>query len=242
MSAYFRSLGVGARVSVIIILVYSIATCGLSAEPASPLVSTCLRDYLLQRTAEFSEIPAERKEELTQLASFVSQQVSQHKRTQLTFICTHNSRRSHFGQVWAKVAADYYGIPNVQTFSGGTEATAFNPRAVAAVERAGIKVSQSVATSNPVYRLQYLESGEALECFSKKYDAPPNPRSDFCAIMTCSQADTACPLVPGSSRRIAVRYEDPKVSDGTPEETSVYDQRCRQICREMLFMCSLVKK
>ena len=50
----------------------------------------------------------------------------------LIFICTHNSRRSHMGQLWAQVAAFYYGIEHVYCYSGGTEATAFNPRSVKA--------------------------------------------------------------------------------------------------------------
>ena len=39
---------------------------------------------------------------------------------QLNFICTHNSRRSHLGQIWAAIAGAYYNV-DVATFSGGTE-------------------------------------------------------------------------------------------------------------------------
>jgi DNA gyrase inhibitor GyrI len=58
--------------------------------------------------------------------------------------------------------------------------------------------------------------------------------------MTCSDADEACPFVPGTSLRVAIPYEDPKKADGTPDEELRYDERCRQIAREMLYMLSRV--
>ena len=48
------------------------------------------------------------------------------KPIQLMFVCTHNSRRSHISQQRAQASAAYLNVDNVQTFSGGTEATAFN--------------------------------------------------------------------------------------------------------------------
>lgn len=63
---------------------------------------------------------------------------------------------------------------------------------------------------------------------------PPNPTTDFCAVMTCSSADAGCPLVLGASARVVIPYEDPKDSDGTDREAAVYAQRCRQLAREML--------
>jgi arsenate reductase len=77
-------------------------------------------------------------------------------------------------------------------------------------------------------------------CFSKVFDAEPNPTKDYCAVMTCSQADEACPVVIGCDLRAPIRYEDPKVADDTPMESERYDERSRQICTEMLYMMSLV--
>ena len=62
--------------------------------------------------------------------------------------------------------------------------------------------------------------------------------SGFAAVMTCSHADKACPLVYGASARFSTPYVDPKVSDGTPEERDTYDERCAQIAREMLYAMS----
>ena len=100
-----------------------------------------LSSYIQSAEAEMEAIASERKEELKKIADFVKTKKDSNKTANLTFICTHNSRRSHMSQIWAAAAAAHYGIEeNVNTYSGGTEATAFNPRAVAAIERAGFKV------------------------------------------------------------------------------------------------------
>ncbi len=199
-----------------------------------------IRDYLADRAAEFDQIPAERKTQLEELALFVKSRIEAGESARLTFICTHNSRRSQMAQVWAAAAAQYYGVKGVETFSGGTEATAFNPRTVAALKRAGLNIEKVERSLNPHYAVSYQETGEPLICFSKVYDQSPNPETDFCAVMTCSQADKSCPMVKGSSERIAVPYDDPKVADDTPQEAEAYDTRCQQICREMLYVMSKV--
>ena len=200
-----------------------------------------LREYVEARAAEFEQIPEERKLQLTEIALFVRARVRSGQPALLTFICTHNSRRSHLAQVWGKVAATYYGVTNVETFSGGTEATAFNPRAISALKRAGFAISTSESDkSNPRYHVRFHDSAPTMECFSKVYSDDPNPKKDFCAVMTCSQADQSCPLVAGAALRIAVPYEDPKAFDGTPEETEKYDERCKQIAREMLYIFSKI--
>jgi len=143
-------------------------------------------------------------------------------------------------QLWAATAAAYFGVPHVENFSGGTEVTAFNARAVAALRRAGFGIDEPAPTQNPRYRVRFHSAGPELECFSKVYRDATNPRSDFCAVMTCSQADKQCPIVAGASERIALPFDDPKAFDGTPQETSKYDERCQQIARELLFVFSQV--
>lgn len=200
-----------------------------------------LRGYLVERIDEFATIDVSRRSELERVSFFVRTQLRQSLPAKLTFICTHNSRRSHLSQVWAQVAADYYGIQGVETFSGGTEATAFNPRAVAALIRTGLRITtENEMDGNPHYEVRTHDDAIPQICFSKVYDAPPNPTRGYCAVMTCAQADDACPLVMGCDLRIPIRYEDPKIGDGTEREASLYDERSRQICREMLYMMSKV--
>ena len=71
------------------------------------------------------------------LSQYFSDQYKSGKTPQAIVICTHNSRRSHLGQLWLAIGADFFELPQLETFSGGTEATAFNPRAVAALHRVG---------------------------------------------------------------------------------------------------------
>ena len=201
---------------------------------------TKLRNTIDQLIQHFDHIPQERKELLQEVAEYIGSELRQNDSVKLNFICTHNSRRSHLSQIWTQTAAAHYGIGGVQTFSGGTEATAFNPRAVAAVERAGFHV-KNPGGDNPKYKVKYAEDSEPMTCFSKTFDDPSNPSQDFAAIMTCSDADENCPFVPGTSFRKAVTYRDPKESDGTDQEKETYDERCLQSDKETFDMMSLLQ-
>ena len=198
-----------------------------------------LKQYLDGTLLGIHRVPEERKRALDDVAALISSKRKGGEATELTFICTHNSRRSQMGQLWAAAAAAHFGIDEVRTYSGGTEATAFNPRAVAAMEKAGF-VIEKPGGDNPRYLVTFDESGPAIECFSKTYDDPTNPAEGFVAIMTCADADEACPVVSGAALRAPLRYDDPNVADGTPEEEAVYDERCLQIATEMLYLFSRV--
>jgi arsenate reductase len=202
---------------------------------------TSLQPAIAKLINEFNQIPAERKSIIKQLTDFVNEKSKAGQNILLNFICTHNSRRSHISQVWAQTAALYYGIKNVDTFSGGTEATAFNPRAVAAMKQAGFQITTFKDGNNPIYKVKFAEDAPALTVFSKKYDDDFNPKKDFAAIMTCSHADENCPLVLGASSRIALTYNDPKDFDGTPQEAEKYSERVHEIGREILYAFSQVK-
>ncbi len=201
-----------------------------------------LRPYVAGVAGEFGGISEARKAVLDEAAAFVSAQLKDKGEARLTFICTHNSRRSHLAQVWAQVAARYYGIEGVRIFSGGTEATACNIRTVRALRRAGLSVADSTGGDNPVYLVQYAEGAPAIRAFSKVYDAEGNPKEGFAAMLCCDHADEACPLVRGAAGRFSVHYVDPKKGDGTPGEAAGYDERCRQIAGEMFYLMSRVKK
>ncbi|MNV03848.1 Protein ArsC [compost metagenome] len=199
-----------------------------------------IKHYLDDLKSQFDSIPAERKNILTKITAYISLKKEQGKPIHLVYICTHNSRRSHFGQVWAKAAADYYGIEDVKTFSGGTEATAFNRNAIAALFRAGFEIKQMSDSENPIYHVFHKE-GEPSVCFSKVYDDSGNPQSEFAAIMTCSDAEENCPFIPGVELRIGTTYDDPKEFDHTDLQDSKYDERCKQIALETLYAFSLVR-
>jgi arsenate reductase len=200
-----------------------------------------LDSYVKSRVAELDGIPEERGRRLKDLASHVGERIDKGETARLTFVCTHNSRRSQMAQLWAATAAAHHGISGVEVFSGGTEATALNPRVVVALRRAGFEIRKTSEGANPVYAIRYSDRAPELKAFSKLYGGAPNPIEGFCAVMTCDAADAGCPVVHGAEHRVSLPYEDPKDHDGTEEEAEAYDERCRQIAREMLYLFSQVQ-
>ncbi len=214
-----------------------------SSVTSFPKLFPTLNTTIQRLEQDFAAISSERKEQLHRIADFVRSSNKEHGVARLTFICTHNSRRSHIAQLWAKAAAEYYGIRGVETYSGGTETTAFNPRAVAAMRRVGFIVEEENgkgSTENPVYRVSFGQTQTAITAFSKRYDHPSNPHQHFAAVMVCSHAEEHCPFISGANKRLSLPYNDPKEFDGTPLETSKYDERVQEIGRDMIFLMSHV--
>ena len=210
------------------------------AKPAAVELHPKLATYLDEIVGQIDTVPAERRKQLDKLALFIKTKRDSGETAKLVFICTHNSRRSHMSQLWASVAAAHYRLTGIETYSGGTEVTAFNPRAVAALERAGFEIDARDESDNPRYAVSFSPDGPKLEAFSKQYTDAPNPREGFAAIMTCSEADKNCPMVEGAALRVPIPYVDPKESDGSAEETATYDERTRQIAIEMFYLLAKV--
>ena len=163
--------------------------------------------------------------------------------SKVTFVCTHNSRRSQLSQVWFWQGLAYFNIKGISSYSGGTEATAFNHRMVSALQRFGFNLLKMDESDNPKY---LMRSGVADEremlLFSKKFADGFNPQKDFIAVMVCGQADAECPFVPGAYSRVSLPYEDPKVADDTDQEMKSYDDKVLEIGREILFMTKYLKE
>ena len=209
---------------------------GSLSHSAETNMSQPLTEYVNQIVAELDEVPPERQEVLAPLADFVAARIADGKTAEVTAICTANSRRSQFTQTWAHTAAVYYKLDAVRAYSSGTKATACNPRTVAALKRAGFVIDQVTLGENPEYELRLESDGEPLKLWSKTIDDPTNSQAGFAALMCCSSAAEACPRVDGASLRVPLLYNDPKQADGTPEEAAAYDERCRQIAREMFWV------
>jgi arsenate reductase len=194
------------------------------------------------QSLKWKKTDIDRKEILEPLISFIQQKVDDRKEVNLNFICTHNSRRSHLAQIWAQTAASFFTIPEVHCYSGGTETTALFPKIAEVLVEQGFSIFSIADTTNPVYAVKYDDNSLPIIGFSKKYNSPFNPVSAFAAIMTCSQADDGCPFIPGAEKRIPITFEDPKISDNTPDQTAVYAERSLQIAEEMFYVFSKIKK
>ena len=240
ISGFFRVSDFGFRIFAI---VFCYAGCSTTRQPPSNAnLLPPLQPYVKAVVNELRTIPAERKAVLGEIALNIAAQLEVGKVAQLTFICTHNSRRSHMSQIWAQTAAYYYGLDKVHAFSGGTEATACNCRTVAAMRRVGFDIEDATAGDNPVYLVRYAEDRPVIRAYSKLYNADANPKRDFIALMTCSVADKTCPVVQGAVSRYAIHYADPRLCDDTPIETAAYNERCGEIAREMFYIMSEVRR
>lgn len=175
-----------------------------------------------------------RKEKLQQVVDYLA---SNPDHRNLTFVCTHNSRRSHMAQFWAAAASEFYNVEKVACYSAGTEATAMHLHTVEALVECGFEIQiPSSRTTNPEYIIRLGGLIPKMSGFSKALNHESLPSSNFCAVMVCSDAEEACPFVPGATKRVSVTYDDPKSSDGTTKRKSVYLQRSKQIAREMLWV------
>lgn len=191
---------------------------------------------------DFDSIAFERKNLLQPLINYIQNKVIDRLEIRLNFICTHNSRRSHLSQIWAQTAASHFNIRNVFCYSGGTEATALFPMVAITLSQMGFKIEPLSSENNPIYAIKFADNEPPVIGFSKVYDSEFNPKSEFAAIMTCSQADVGCPFIAGAEQRIPIAFEDPKMFDNTPEQAQKYLERSLQIATEMFYVFSQIKK
>lgn len=194
----------------------------------------------LIQSLSIKNISNERKEVLQPLIEFIQNKIDNNNPVLLNFICTHNSRRSHLSQIWAQTMSYYFEIPNINCYSGGTEATALFPKVVETLLKQGFEIVQLSEQNNPIYAIKYDQNAVPIIGFSKEYFHDFNPKSNYAAVVTCSSADENCPVVLGAEQRFAVRYNDPKMFDGTPEMDEKYKEKSLEIASEMYYVFSKI--
>lgn len=199
-------------------------------EPISKLIS-----QIEEQSQTLSE---NRKQLLSAAAEKATGLQREQGEANLLFVCTHNSRRSHFSDFWARVAIECYSPKGISSFSCGTETTECNPRTVASLGRSGFEVSSDGSEQNPHYEVIF--GSTKLELFSKAFGDASLPTSNVVAMMCCDDADEKCPIIPGAEHRVPLHYQDPKASDGTDVESATYDERSLQIAAEMFFLVKAI--
>lgn len=186
-------------------------------------------------------MPAEREEALQPLVGYLRDKVAQSAPIQLNFICTHNSRRSCFAQIWAQVLAKHFGLKNVTCYSGGTEATALHTQVIKTFQSSGLQIEQLSSGPNPKYHIGYADDEKPILGFSKIWDHDYNPKSNFAAIMTCAAASANCPVISGAEKRISIPFEDPKRYDNTERQAAEYNAVNQQIVTALYAVYSKIK-
>ncbi len=197
-----------------------------------------LKKYKEECIASFDNIDEDRVEVLDKMVKYLADKIKKRGSASVQFICTHNSRRSQLSHVWMEAAMTYFGMNDVQVFSGGTEATEFNPNALKALSNAGMKVIALGDGPNPVTAVRYELAVRPVYTFSKTFDHAVNPLNSFAAVMNCDHADTNCPYIPNAEVRFNLWYGDPGQFDGSPSQDKMYADVNRQIATEHLYIAS----
>lgn len=183
-----------------------------------------------------------RYELLMSIADKIVEEYQDRSRLNLNFICTHNSRRSQMGQVWAFYASEYFGLENTFAYSGGTEATAFHRNTVKSLQKVGFEFSVvDFSHQNPRYLITFKGTKKSILGFSKIYDDSENTYP-FIAITTCDSADANCPFIPDAIHRFHLPFVDPKHADDTPEMLDTYMKTNEQIAGEIYIIFNEVKQ
>ena len=139
------------------------------------------------------------------------------------------------------MGSKYFDIKNVKSYSGGTEATSFNPRMVHAMSVKAFPIKLVKSGKNPHYSLNKRDQSSVSIMFSKKYDDAFNPQHNYIAVMVCDHADQNCPIVFGADHRFSLKYKDPKEFDDTVNEENAYLKKVDEIGREILYMLEHLK-
>lgn len=187
------------------------------------------------------EIPLARKRKLDGLAEVFLEEINKGNQVEVVFICTHNSRRSQFSQVWCQYFADFFARKDISSYSGGTEITSVYPSVIDTLKDQGFVVENNSEGSNPEYCV-FWNRNRGISLFSKLYTDPRNPEKEFIAVLTCDDADENCPFIPGAKFRIPLPYKDPKFSDNTISQQSEYNKTSLLIGAEMYYMFSKMEE
>ena len=187
------------------------------------------------KSAISREINDSRKRILNELVKYINSKKASKSEVHLNFICTHNSRRSQFCEIWAETASAFYN-KKVYCYSGGLEITEFNINAVNTMRNSGFDIIKS-GSENPTYTLCYSDSRvKSISVFSKLYNDPVSKVNSFAAITTCSDAEENCPFILNAENRIFLQYADPKLFDNLPNKIEKYFDCSLQIASELLYV------
>ena len=175
---------------------------------------------------------------INEIVNYIYKKTSENKIPKLNFICTHNSRRSQFCQFWASFFSNYYNI-KCEVYSGGTVETEVHKSVLNNISDYGFNIIFKEC-NNPTYSIKFKNQNLG-NYFSKFYYNFENPKNEFAAIMTCTDAENNCPVVEGSEIKFSLPYEDPKKYDKSKSEKNEYKKTSESIASEMNYLFKTIK-
>lgn len=191
-------------------------------------INTDIKNFILQ--LKKNKIKPERSKRLDQIAK----NIIKNNYPSILFVCTHNSRRSQFAEIWGNTINFIYN-KKIKIISAGTKKKAFNDRAINTIKEIGFDVKK---IKNKCH-IKFSENYKSIVMFSKTINEIDN-NTPLISIMTCSDADKNCPVVPNALNRFLLSYEDPRLSDNSKIEKTKYLEACKTIGTEILYLFSKI--
>ncbi len=133
------------------------------------------------------------------------------QRKNILFLCTGNSCRSQMAEGWTK----FLKVDTINAFSAGTKPQALNPMAIKVMAEVGIDISTQT---------------------SKHIDALAGQDFDY-IITVCNSAKESCPIIPGTTKKIHVGFDDPPMlaeNARSEEEALTHYRRVRDEIRALI--------
>lgn len=227
------------NISTILVIIYLHGSSGLTyaQKPKGPnKLYPILFNYARNLYDEYSKIPMERRYVLEEIANYLIGSNQLEGKSTLLIIGSNNATRSILAESWAYAAAHYYGIANVEIYSGGINATRISTLAILALEKAGFIIYKTGDTQNPTYQIKYTYNVPPILIKSKKYNDKPNPASHYGAIIVCPNADVNLPVLKGNNFRTSLYYFDPSAYDAAENALDQYLTRSKEIATEMFYI------
>ena len=142
----------------------------------------------------------------------------------VVFLCTHNSRRSQYCEVWSKYFSSTY-KNKINFFSAGTLKMKVPKQVYKSFERVGVKVDE-----NSSINIETM----TISPFSKTLTEVKE--KEFISIMTCAESEKSCPVDARSLINLKLFYDDPRRYDNTQEEAEEYDKTSFMIASEINYI------
>jgi arsenate reductase len=127
------------------------------------------------------------------------------------FLCTGNSCRSQMAEGWARALRS----DTIEPFSAGITPHGVNPLAVKVMAEAGVDIS-----------------GHRSQHVADLNDIPLD-----LVVTVCDQANEACPVFPGKTKRLHIGFDDPPrlaANAKTEEEALPHYRRVRDEIRQFI--------
>lgn len=189
----------------------------------------------------YGNIAFERKMVLEEIANYIIGARQLDKKARILFIETDHTARAALAQIWAVTAAFYYGIDNIDIYSGGIKPSEISRNVIIALEKAGFIVYKYTDDNNPMYEIKYSYNVPPILIKSIKYDDESNPDTNFGSILLCPNADVNLPVIRGNNFRTSLHYFDPTAYDGSADAIDLYIEKSREIATEMFYMFYILK-